>query len=49
MDWLLALLHRPPITWWDVLDILIVSILIYEALKLIRRNGKSVRHLRFDE
>ena len=36
MDWLLALLHRPPITWWDVLDILIVSILIYEALKLIR-------------
>lgn len=36
MDRLLALLHRPPITWWDVLDILIVSILIYEALKLIR-------------
>ena len=36
MDRLLALLHRPPITGWDVLDILIVSILIYEALKLIR-------------
>lgn len=36
MDRLLALLHRPPITWWDVLDILVVAILIYEALKLIR-------------
>ena len=36
MDRLLALFQRPPITWWDVLDILIVSILIYEALKLIR-------------
>src|SRR5829696_7837285 len=30
------LLHRPPIGWWDILDILIVSILIYEFLKLIR-------------
>ena len=30
------LLRRPPVTWWDVLDILIVSILIYELLKLIR-------------
>src|SRR3989337_1488601 len=30
------LLRRPPITWWDVLDILIVSILVYELLKLIR-------------
>ena len=36
MDRLLALFQRPPITWWDVVDILIVSILIYEALKLIR-------------
>lgn len=36
MDRLSALLHRPPITWWDALDILIVSILIYEGLKLIR-------------
>ena len=27
---------RPPVGWWDVLDILIVSILIYELLKLIR-------------
>jgi len=30
------LLRRPPVTWWDVLDILVVSILIYEVLKLIR-------------
>ncbi|MGE5833079.1 MAG: diadenylate cyclase CdaA [Acidobacteriota bacterium] len=33
---LTALFNRPPITWWDVLDILIVSLVIYEALKLIR-------------
>jgi diadenylate cyclase len=31
-----ALFHRPPLSWWDVLDIVIVSVLIYEALKLIR-------------
>jgi len=32
-----ALLHRPRISsWWDVADILIVSFLIYQALKLIR-------------
>jgi diadenylate cyclase len=31
-----ALFHRSPVSGWDVLDILIVSILIYEALKLIR-------------
>src|ERR687898_2274428 len=30
------LLRRPPIGWWDILDILIVSILIYEFLKLIK-------------
>ena len=30
------MLRRPPIGWWDVLDILIVSFLIYEFLKLIR-------------
>ena len=36
MDFLTELLQRPPITWWDALDILIVSILIYELLKLIR-------------
>jgi diadenylate cyclase len=30
------LLRRPPVTWWDVLDILVVAIIIYELLKLIR-------------
>jgi len=28
--------RRPPISWWDLVDILVVSILIYEVLKLIR-------------
>src|SRR5262249_61636804 len=27
---------RPPIGWWDIADILVVSVLIYEVLKLIR-------------
>jgi len=31
-----ALLGRPPIGWWDLVDILVVSALIYEILKLIR-------------
>ena len=31
-----GLLRRPPIGWWDLLDILVVWILIYEVLKLIR-------------
>jgi diadenylate cyclase len=30
------LLQRPAVGWWDLLDIAIVSILIYEFLKLIR-------------
>jgi len=30
------LLNRPPIGMWDVIDILLVSVLIYEALKMIR-------------
>ena len=36
MRQLTALLNRPQLTMWDVIDILIVSLLIYEALKLIR-------------
>ena len=36
MSWLTAVLKRPPIGWWDLVDILVVSILIYELLKLIR-------------
>src|ERR687897_2491487 len=35
-EFLTGLLRRPPVGWWDVLDIAIVSILIYEFLKLIR-------------
>lgn len=35
-EYLASLLRRPPVGWWDVLDIAIVSILIYEFLKLIR-------------
>ena len=36
MSTLTAFLRRPPIGWWDLADILVVSILIYEILKLIR-------------
>ena len=36
MTWLTAFLRRPPIGWWDLADILVVSFLIYEVLKLIR-------------
>src|SRR5437667_3802567 len=36
MNWFTAFLRRPPIGWWDIADILVVSILIYEVLKLIR-------------
>jgi diadenylate cyclase len=35
-DFLSGLLRRPPVGWWDLLDIAIVSLLIYESLKLIR-------------
>src|SRR6476660_1976945 len=36
MNWLTAVLRRPPIGWWDIADILVVSVLIYEVLLLIR-------------
>src|SRR5215204_69806 len=36
MTWLSDLLQRPPVTFWDVVDIMIVSIVVYELLKLIR-------------
>jgi diadenylate cyclase len=36
MDWLTDLLQRPTVNWWDLLDIAIVSFLIYELLLLIR-------------
>jgi diadenylate cyclase len=35
-EYLTSLLRRPPVGWWDLLDIAIVSVLIYEFLKLIR-------------
>jgi diadenylate cyclase len=35
-DALTALLRRAPVTWWDILDILIIAVVIYEFLKLIR-------------
>lgn len=36
MSWLAPLLRRPAVSGWDLVDILVVSILIYEVLKLIR-------------
>jgi diadenylate cyclase len=36
MGQLTALFNRPRLSAWDVLDILVVSLLIYEGLKLIR-------------
>ena len=39
MSWLTILLRRPPFGWWDLLDILVVSFLIYELLKLIKGTG----------
>jgi len=35
-DFFGSLLRRPPMGWWDLVDIAIVSFLIYEFLKLIR-------------
>jgi diadenylate cyclase len=36
MSWLTGFLQRPNMGWWDVVDILVVSVLIYELLTLIR-------------
>jgi len=36
MAWYSQFLQRPALDWWDLLDIGIVSIVIYELLKLIR-------------
>jgi diadenylate cyclase len=35
-EYLSNVLRRPPVGWWDLLDIAAVSLLIYEFLKLIR-------------
>ena len=34
--WLTELLSRPSVSWWDLLDIAVVAVLIYELLLLIR-------------
>ena len=36
MDWITNFARRPPMGWWDILDIIAVSFIIYETLKLIR-------------
>src|SRR4029450_4767095 len=37
MDWLSELLRRrPAVSWWDLLDVALVSVLIYELLLLMR-------------
>ena len=36
MHWITTLLRRPPISLWDIADILVVSVLIYVVLKLIK-------------
>lgn len=36
MTWLTDALQRPAIAWWDLLDIALVSILVYQLLLLIR-------------
>src|SRR5881275_2720706 len=36
MNPITSFLGRPPIGWWDLVDILVVSALIYEILKMIR-------------
>ena len=36
MDWLSELLRRPTVSWWDLLDITLVSFLMYELLLLMR-------------
>jgi diadenylate cyclase len=40
MSWLDSLLPRP-VTWWDLLDIAIVAVVVYELLKLIRGTRAS--------
>src|SRR5258708_21741942 len=36
MDWITSFARRPRMGWWDILDILVVSLIMYETLKLIR-------------
>jgi uncharacterized protein (TIGR00159 family) len=41
MTWIDALFARPAVTWWDVLDVAVVSVIVYEILKLIRGTRAS--------
>jgi diadenylate cyclase len=36
MTWLTSFVEVPPISWWDVVDVAVVSFVIYELLMLIR-------------
>jgi diadenylate cyclase len=36
LEYLTTFFRRPAISWWDLLDIAVVSVLVYEFLKLIR-------------
>jgi len=36
MTWFATLLRRPSVGWWDIADIVVLTILIYEVVKLIR-------------
>ncbi|BCS31474.1 membrane protein [Luteitalea sp. TBR-22] len=36
MDAIFSWISRTPATWWDVIDVLVVALIIYESLKLIR-------------
>jgi diadenylate cyclase len=36
VDWLIDLLRQPSVSWWDLLDIALVAVLVYELLVLIR-------------
>jgi len=36
MNWINLALRRPTLSWWDLLDIFVVAVLVYEVLKLIR-------------
>ena len=36
MDVLLSWINRTPVSWWDVMDVIVVALIIYESLKLIR-------------
>ena len=36
VDLLAELARRTPLTWWDVVDVLVVAVLIYEFLRLIQ-------------